>query len=175
MTMGDLTRHFSVHEFTKQPISSPDMPAGVRARLPAIAGLLQAIRDEIGGARIVVTDYWRSREENKNTHGAAANSQHLDGTAVDLKVLDGITPFAAYNAIKEGRRAGRIPPIGEVIFYPFTDGHIHITLPTRGDRDQFLVKLLAEEGGGYAPISDALASRFPGYPRVGWGGAHDRA
>ena len=88
--MGDLTRNFSRSEFTCR------CGCGYDDISPALVALLQDIRDYFD-APVTVTSGCRCREHNEAS-GGATRSQHLYGTAADIKVYD-VSPRAVYDFI----------------------------------------------------------------------------
>jgi uncharacterized protein YcbK (DUF882 family) len=82
-----ITENFNLNEFNSK--CGRPMPANVRANIIELAKNLQVLRDEVK-APITITSGYRSPERNAKIKGAK-NSQHVQGTAVDLKV-QGLTP-----------------------------------------------------------------------------------
>ena len=82
-----LTKNFNLSEFECN--SGEDMPNEVLENIITLATSLQALRDEVK-ASITITSGYRSVSHNKKI-GGAIGSQHIKGTAADIKVA-GYTP-----------------------------------------------------------------------------------
>lgn len=83
-----LTEHFYLDEFTSK--DGAETPNDVLEELKKTAEHLEVIRKACGNRPITITSGYRSPEHNQNVNGAS-NSQHLYGTAADIKVK-GLTP-----------------------------------------------------------------------------------
>jgi uncharacterized protein YcbK (DUF882 family) len=101
-----ITKNFNLNEFNSK--CGRPMPSNVRANIIELAKNLQVLRDEVNRP-ISITSGYRSPEHNAKVKGAK-NSQHVQGTAVDLKV-QGMSPrsvalvverLIAEKKIKEG-------------------------------------------------------------------------
>jgi uncharacterized protein YcbK (DUF882 family) len=77
-----ITKNFNLNEFNSK--CGRPMPANVRANIIELAKNLQVLRDAVAKP-ISITSGYRSPERNAKVKGAK-NSQHIKGTAVDLKV-----------------------------------------------------------------------------------------
>jgi uncharacterized protein YcbK (DUF882 family) len=82
-----LTKNFNLSEFECK--SGESMPNEVLENIITLATSLQALRDEVK-ASITITSGYRSVNHNKKI-GGAIGSQHIKGTAADIKVA-GYTP-----------------------------------------------------------------------------------
>lgn len=140
-----LSEHFSESELTR---GSAGAPTAVRSNLTALAKLLESFRTAFG-VPLAVTSGYRDPAHNAAV-GGVETSQHLDGTAADVSPV-GLSLYEAAKRIDAAEASGALAPYGQVIFYPYTTGHIHISLATRGTRGQKLVKL-GGETGGYAKL-----------------------
>lgn len=68
-----------------------DLTKGKVAACEAIANRVMEFRDKyFSGKQVIVTSGWRSIANNKR-EGGVSNSQHLKGTAMDLKII-GVSP-----------------------------------------------------------------------------------
>ena len=74
--MGDLSAHFSYHEFR-------DKRTGAVKVDPELVRRLELLRSIIGNRPIVIVSGFRSRSTNTAV-GGAKKSQHLVGRAVDI-------------------------------------------------------------------------------------------
>lgn len=81
------------------------MPDDVYDNIVRLADELQIIRD-IVKRPIVITSGYRSPEHNAKV-GGVANSQHIKGLAVDLKI-SGLTPEKTYLVIDKLQHGGYI-------------------------------------------------------------------
>lgn len=71
-----LSSNFNLREFECRHCGSAKVD-------PRLVKILQNIRDEVGGP-IVITSAYRCPTHNANVRGAI-NSQHIEGTAVDIR------------------------------------------------------------------------------------------
>jgi hypothetical protein len=132
--------------FTPGELGAANAPTTVQAALLDLSWLLQGVRDAVG-VPMRITSGYRTPERNAAV-GGSPTSQHVDGTAADF-VPQGITTFTFMTRFLKAEREGRIPNYGQLILYPYTSDHIHISLATRGTLRQQLVKL---SESGYAPF-----------------------
>ena len=92
--MGDLTANFSRHEFACKcgcgyGLKRGDVDTGLVQQL-------QELRDEVERP-ISITSGCRCAKHNRNV-GGARNSQHIHGTAADIKVA-GLSPKEVYRIL----------------------------------------------------------------------------
>lgn len=144
-----LTDHFSTEELG-------EVPAQYASNRQRTAELLEGIRSLLG-VPLDVSNGYRPPDKNAKTPGASKTSGHLIAAAADFTPR-GVTPFEAATILLAARKAGKMPPFGEIIFYPFSTGHIHITLPNVGGNGEWLVK--TAEGGVTLMTVETLAA-FP--------------
>ena len=85
--MAKLTKNFSLQEFNSK--CGRDIPNEILPNIIELAKNLQVLRDAVNKP-ISITSGYRSPEHNTKVKGAK-NSQHIKGTAADIKVL-GMTP-----------------------------------------------------------------------------------
>jgi uncharacterized protein YcbK (DUF882 family) len=85
--MAKLTANFKLEEFNSK--CGRPIPNNVLPNIIELAKNLQVLRDALGKS-ITITSGYRSPERNAKIKGAK-NSQHLKGTAADIKVK-GMTP-----------------------------------------------------------------------------------
>lgn len=90
--MGDLSKHFSAREFACH------CGCGASRVAPALVNLLEQIREHFG-QRVTVVSGRRCPAHNARV-GGATSSQHLVGTAADIKV-QGVTPKAVADFLAE--------------------------------------------------------------------------
>jgi len=144
--MARLTAHF-----TEEELGGATAPVAVRANLATLArDLLEPLRVVLGVPLVVNSGGSTRRGYRTPAQNAAVGgtdtSQHLDGTASDF-TPQGLSLYEAAQRIDAAEQTGRMPPYGQLIYYPYTTGHIHVSLPTRGKRGEKLVKLGGETGG----------------------------
>ena len=85
--MAKLTNNFTLQEFNSK--CGRPIPNNVLPNIIELAKNLQVLRDALGKS-ITITSGYRSPEHNAKVKGAK-NSQHVKGTAADIKVK-GMTP-----------------------------------------------------------------------------------
>jgi putative chitinase len=83
-----ISKYFTVREVTKgDPRRIPTNPVHI-ANILRLAKELDKIREEWGSA-IAVTSWYRPTAVNSAIKNAAKNSQHLTGSAADIKPVNG--------------------------------------------------------------------------------------
>jgi uncharacterized protein YcbK (DUF882 family) len=80
--MAKLTKNFSLEEFKCKDGS--DIPNNALSNIIELAKNLQVLRDALGKT-ITITSGYRSQKHNAKI-GGVKNSQHVKGTASDIKV-----------------------------------------------------------------------------------------
>jgi uncharacterized protein YcbK (DUF882 family) len=80
--MAKLTKNFSLDEFKCKDGS--DIPNNALSNIIELAKNLQVLRDAVGKT-ITITSGYRSQKHNAKI-GGVKNSQHVKGTASDIKV-----------------------------------------------------------------------------------------
>jgi uncharacterized protein YcbK (DUF882 family) len=106
-----ITENFSLAEFNSK--CGRPMPNNVLKNITELAKNLQVIRDEVN-LPISITSGYRSPQHNARVKGAR-NSQHLLGTAVDLKVK-GMSPSSVALVIEKLIQDGKIKQGGIGIY-----------------------------------------------------------
>ena len=106
-----ITDNFSLAEFNSK--CGRPMPNKVLKNITELAKNLQVIRDEVN-LPISITSGYRSPQHNARVKGAR-NSQHLLGTAVDLKVK-GMSPSSVALVIEKLIQEGKIKQGGIGIY-----------------------------------------------------------
>jgi uncharacterized protein YcbK (DUF882 family) len=106
-----ITENFSLAEFNSK--CGRPMPNNVLKNITELAKNLQVIRDEVN-LPISITSGYRSPQHNARVKGAR-NSQHLLGTAVDLKVK-GMSPSSVALVIEKLIQEGKIKQGGIGIY-----------------------------------------------------------
>lgn len=110
--MAKLTKNFSLEEFKCKDGS--DIPNNVLSNITELAKNLQVLRDSINKS-ISITSGYRSPEHNAKIKGAK-NSQHVKGTAADIKVV-GMTPKEVALVIEGLIESGKMKQ-GGIGIYP---------------------------------------------------------
>lgn len=106
--MGDLTKNFSLDEFTQSDyadehkLSNEPTPEAL-VRLKKHAEVMQIIRDIVARA-IVVTSAYRNRQVNRAV-GGVDNSDHMNGDASDSRAA-GFTAYQYAKLIESHMRPG---------------------------------------------------------------------
>ena len=109
--MAKLTKNFSLQEFNSK--CGRDIPNEILPNIIELAKNLQVLRDEVNKP-ISITSGYRSPEHNAKVKGAK-NSQHIKGTAADIKVK-GMTPKKVALVIEELIEQGKIKEGGIGIY-----------------------------------------------------------
>lgn len=110
-----ITNNFNLREF--QSRDGAEMTENVKANIIRLAKALQIIRDEIKQP-ITVTSGYRSPTHNRAVKGAV-NSQHLHGTAADIRVAS-MKPIQVATVIERLISEGKIPQGGLKAYKTFT-------------------------------------------------------
>lgn len=147
--MTGFAANFSLGEFERA--SKGPLGPGMVAYAARLSHVLQAVRDVLGGP-IVVTSFYRPE----------STTQHGEGTAVDWRLPPGVSSYLA---------ALKVPQIlskagitwGQLIFYPWAENHVHVSLPTGRSRNALLVQLRDKS---YVTLTGTLLASFPGAPSV---------
>ena len=126
--MGDLSLHFSRHEFDLpadkaarhgcEPAPYPE--DWIDSRLMPLVKALEVLRAELGGARITVISGYRPLEYNRKL-GSKDDSQHVQGRAADIQV-EGFSPLQVHAAVMKLYDRGDLE-IGGVGLY---DDFLHL-------------------------------------------------
>jgi len=127
--MGDLTKHFSLHEFACDgQIPPKTFHPNIRALCER---LLQPIREAAGGP-IKVVSGWRSKKHNDALPGKVAeDSYHLYGWAADIRWL-GHKTEELHALVIRLRQEGKIPPCGIGLYPGRRNLFVHVDLgPSR--------------------------------------------
>lgn len=98
------TAHFSLQEFNSKDGAST--PRGAIGNIQIVMEQLEILRDELGGNAITVVSGYRSPAHNTSV-GGVAHSQHMCGTAADIRVANH-SPAEVFYAIERLMVAGRM-------------------------------------------------------------------
>ena len=110
--MAKITTNFSLEEFNCKDGS--EMPNDVMINIIKLAKNLQVLRDAVGKT-ITITSGYRSPKYNLKI-GGAKDSQHIKGTAADIKVK-GMTPKEVAKVIEGLIASGKMQQ-GGIGIYP---------------------------------------------------------
>ena len=139
--------------FTRAEFGATGAPAEAQANLATVTFPRLEVFRAVLGAPMVTTSGYRSPALNEAV-GGSDTSDHVNGLAWDGYVKGHGLP-GVWSAWRDADRAGLLPPFDQVIFYPFTSGHIHIGFGSRGRRQW----LLALSEGGYSGPTVGLLAR----------------
>ena len=123
--MGDISLHFSRHEFAL-PVDKArahgcdpaEYPAEwVDARLVPLCKALEVIRAEFGGKPIRIVSAYRPLAYNRAI-GSEDDSQHVVGRAADFQI-DGVAPKAIWDRMIALRHIGRLDIGGAGVYDTF--------------------------------------------------------
>lgn len=148
------TRNFSVREWDAKSTGgyTPDV---YRANAQRTLEQLQRIRDALG-VPVIITDAWRSSEDNAHTAGSAPKSQHLTADAADF-VVPSLTKREVAARLDAAEQRGELGTFRQLIYY-LTDSHYHVGT---GAGNQKLVKVDTNTYRPYAGADALPASLAP--------------
>ena len=123
--MGDISPHFSRHEFAlpeakaaRRGLLGADYPPEwIDSRLKPLCAALEVIRAEFGGKPVRIVSAYRPLEYNRAL-GSKDDSQHVQGRAADFQI-DGVDPGAIYRRVLELHQLGRIEIGGIGVYNEF--------------------------------------------------------
>lgn len=145
--MPGFAANFTLREF--EAASKGPLSASMRSSAASLSHYLQAARNAFGGP-IVVTSFYRPE----------STTQHGEGTAVDWRLPPNVTSYRMAQRLPDVLKAAGLP-WGQMIFYPWAEDHVHLSLPTGRARGAVLVQLRDES---YVALSSVLLAQFPGAP-----------
>ncbi len=149
--MPSFAPHFPLSEFVERSDVIPsDAQIGYAARLSQI---LEVLRAALGNTPLVITSWIRSDSE----------TQHREGSAVDFRPPQELSQREIYYRVVGAMNEAGLS-LGQVIFYPFSDYHVHVSLPTGAARNAVLYADAAEKV--YAPVTSDSLAKFPTVARV---------
>ena len=122
---GDITEHFSRHEFAlpedkaaKKGLHGAEYPAEwVETRLRPLCAALEVIRAEFGGRPIRIISAYRPLPYNRSI-GSEDTSQHVQGRAADFQI-DGVDPGVIWDRMLALRHVGRLDIGGAGVYNDF--------------------------------------------------------
>jgi zinc D-Ala-D-Ala carboxypeptidase len=147
--MTDLTPHFTLEEMNRE---GHPVPAQYLANAQAVAELLEAMRAAGGGVPLDITSGYRTPRGNELAGGVSA-SQHLTASAVDFEPrgVDGVEWSRRVLAQRD-----TLPAFGQWIIYPWSDDHIHVSLPGK-----HVGQVLVETGKNLYAVWDGVDDPAP--------------
>lgn len=110
------TTHFQLKEFDCKDAARTRAPEAIRGNIQKLMEQLEVLRTDLG-VPITITSGYRTVAYNKSV-GGAAKSQHLCGTAADIKVK-GHTPTQVKAAIERLIKAGKMKEGGVGLYNTF--------------------------------------------------------
>ena len=114
--MAKITKNFSLEEFKCKDGS--DIPNSALLNIVELARNLEVLRTAINKP-ITITSGYRSPKYNSKLPGAVKDSQHLRGTAADIKV-PGMTPKEVALVIEGLIESGKMKEGGVGVYPTFT-------------------------------------------------------
>lgn len=142
----------TAHFYTASDRSGWDnAPAAARQNLVKLAELLERVRAAGGGAPLQVTSGYRSPAHNAAV-GGSDTSQHVTGSAADFQVVGRSRESLEAWASQVFRALPR-QSYGQAIIYPWSTGHVHLSLPDRssGRTGELLVEVGKNRYVGWEP------------------------
>lgn len=110
------TAHFQLREFDCKDSAKTRAPEAIRGNIQQVMEQLEVLRADLG-VPITITSGYRTVAYNKSV-GGAGKSQHLCGTAADIKVKDH-TPAQVKAAIERLIKAGKMKEGGVGLYNTF--------------------------------------------------------
>lgn len=158
--MASLTTNFDADEF--EAVSDRPLFAADLSKARQLAVKLENVR-RLFGVPLTLTSYIRTGAVTTSGH----LSQHGDGSAIDFEPhwTGDLNPRTWFDRVSAFAQSGGFGDFDQLIFYPFSDQHTHISL---GSRRQILLSNADETQFG-PPTPDVVA-RIPGSVVAGAGG-----
>lgn len=151
-----LTKNFPLAEW--QQVSDRALTAKDLAYAASLSWRLEVIRRALGDVPMPLTSYIRTGSEGQHGDGTAIDFEPIGHTMSAREVFDRVTALVA---------SGELGAFGQLIFYPFSDGHIHLSLQTGTRVNQVLIADAKEER--YETPTPALIASLPGSVVAGIG------
>jgi hypothetical protein len=140
--------NFTLAEFTRASTRAPDAVEVQKAA--RLSMLLEIIRHATGGEPVIVTEWIAPRDRD--------GPGHPTGDAVDVRLTRKLSQRELVDRVTAALHAAGVQ-WGELIFYPFTDWHIHLTLYPVGVLNEVLVA--DSSGKVYSSVTPAVLASFP--------------
>ena len=158
--MTSLTTNFDSDEF--ENVSDRPLLATDISKARQLAVKLEAGR-RVFGVPLTLTSYIRTGA--MTTSGK--RSQHADGSAIDFEPAwaGDLNPRTWFDRMSTFAQAGGFGDFDQLIFYPFSDQHTHLSL---GTRRQILISNADETQ--YGPPTPDVVALIPGSVVAGAGG-----
>ena len=151
-----LTKNFPLHEW--QRVSDRPLTAADLQNAAGLSWRLEVIRRALGDVTTILTSFIRTGSEGQHGDGTAIDFEPVGHTLSAREVFDRVTALA---------NSGELGAFGQLIFYPFSDGHIHLSLQTGSRVNQTLIADATEEH--YEAPTPALIASLPGSVVAGIG------
>ena len=158
--MPSLTTNFDSDEF--ENVSDRPLLAADIGKARQLAVKLEGVR-RLFGVPLTLTSYIRTGA----TTTSGKRSQHGTGDAIDFEPgwAGDLNPRTWFDRVSGFAQSGGLGDFDQLIFYPFSDQHTHLSL---GTRRQLLISNSDETEFG-PPTPDVVA-RIPGSVVAGAGG-----
>lgn len=151
-----LTANFPLHEW--QSVSDRSLTATDLGNAGQLSWRLEVIRRALGDVPMPLTSFIRTGSHGQHGNGTAIDFEPIGHTMSAREVFDRVTAVAA---------SGELGTFGQLIFYPFSDGHIHLSLRTGTRTNEILIADATEEH--YEAPTPALIASLPGSVVAGIG------
>lgn len=152
--MGDLTKNFSLDEFTQsdtaEKLGIANMPTSAALiRLKHHATIMQEVRDIVGRA-ILLTNGYRNARVNKAV-GGVPGSDHMHGDASDGRAA-GLTAFGYASIIaREMKKGGRLFGKIDQLILESSRNVVHLSTAPR-----LRGQVMTQKGGAGTPLVPGL-------------------
>lgn len=114
------TEHFEQHDFLRFGTKLPDE---LVSGLQGLIDQLEIIRRAFGDNKVIITDGYRTPEQNANTRGSAPNSLHMKALAADF-VIKNVHPSIVFDGCRALISTGDLSDGGLGGY----DDHVHYDL-----------------------------------------------
>lgn len=152
--------HFSAAEIGAA--SSASIPSAYEANAFRTLQGLEAFRALLG-VPLHLTSFYRTPDHNALI-GGSETSDHMLALAADVVPI-GASLVQVASRILAAEASGKMPPVDQVIFYPFTTGHLHLGFGARM-RGELLVRLadkdVPDAAHPYRPLVNLAQVRLDG-------------
>lgn len=149
-----LTAHFPLSEW--QSVSDRSLTATDLGNAGQLAWRLEIIRRALGDVPMPLTSFIRTGSSGQHGNGTAIDFEPVNHTMSAREIFDRVMSVVP-----------ELGAFGQLIFYPFSDGHIHLSLRTGTRTNEILIADAAEER--YEAPTPTLIASLPGSVVAGLG------